>query len=332
MMEFRSYKSAAAFAPPHPAAFRLVNSARPLAGPYDTYWIARAVWIEDQSGDEGFLIYADQTHYLFLDDVEARTASLLIGAQQPGARRVQARRKRAYVAISSYVRRLRAQAFVRTGWLRRAVSVPVLLLALPALARLALVLLMFFLCLGLCALLFAPPAAEALLVLPVALAGWCFGWRGCLWTAGGMMLVTGAGAWLLPGHAAGSLPWLTSFVPGWSSCMLVGLFIAALRQITDHLLAQCVQLEQEQLTGRLPHPWRGTPQPLLALDLEQSGQAPVFQGNLDEPGKTGALFARGDAEESSRRLSANAPFARPLSSLPACDAGGQRHVEALASD
>ncbi|HVU68621.1 MAG TPA: hypothetical protein VHD63_15910 [Ktedonobacteraceae bacterium] len=328
MMEFRSYKSGAAFAPPHPTAFRLLGSSRPLAGPHDTYWIARAIWMDDQSGDEGFLIYADHLHYLFLDDVEARTASLLISSQQPQVRRSRARGTQAYVALSRYLRRLRARTFVQTRTLRYFASVPLLLLILPALARLALVLLTFFLCLGLSTLLSPHLPLGAVLVLPVALASWCFGWRGCLWTAGSVMLASAAGTWLQPGHSVESFPWLASFILGSLSSLLIGLFIAALRQITDRLLAQCVHLEQEQLTDRMQPPFRRTFQPLLAL---KPGESQYRLEELENSGE-GVWLERRYGKGDGRRSATGAVFTDRLTCLPACEDEGPEHMEALASD
>jgi hypothetical protein len=82
-MERASRISNAASVPEHPAAFRLTGRSLPLAGLDDTYWIARAVWMDGESNDEGFLIYADARHYLFLDEEEAHTAALLLSGQYP---------------------------------------------------------------------------------------------------------------------------------------------------------------------------------------------------------------------------------------------------------
>ena len=85
MMELPSQKSDAASIPAHPTAFRLAGTSFPLAGWDDTYWIAKAVWVDGQRDDEGFLIYADANHYLFLDEEEAR-AMLLVLAREFRAR------------------------------------------------------------------------------------------------------------------------------------------------------------------------------------------------------------------------------------------------------
>lgn len=80
MMEQSSYQSDDDFAslPSHPVQFRLASVPAPLAGMDDTYWIARATWADGQSAYEGFLIYSDAEHYLFLDQEEARTAARMI--------------------------------------------------------------------------------------------------------------------------------------------------------------------------------------------------------------------------------------------------------------
>jgi hypothetical protein len=85
-MEFLSQESDVASIPAHPNAFLLEGTSFPLAGWDDTYWIAKAVWVDGQSDDEGFLIYADASHYLFLDQEEARAALLVLAREfQPRA-------------------------------------------------------------------------------------------------------------------------------------------------------------------------------------------------------------------------------------------------------
>ncbi len=81
MMEIPSQKSDAASIPAHPPAFRLAGASFPLAGWDDTYWMAKAIWVDGQSDDEGFLIYADANHYLFLDEEEARAALLVLARE-----------------------------------------------------------------------------------------------------------------------------------------------------------------------------------------------------------------------------------------------------------
>lgn len=85
------------------AAFRLAGRSHPLAGLDDTYWIARAVWIEGEGEDEGFLIYAGARHYLFLDKEEACTAALLLRAACP-PRLARPRALLKYFSISSWLR------------------------------------------------------------------------------------------------------------------------------------------------------------------------------------------------------------------------------------
>jgi hypothetical protein len=80
-MEFLSQESDVASIPAHPNAFLLEGTSFPLAGWDDTYWIAKAVWVDGQSDDEGFLIYADANHYLFLDKEEARAALLVLARE-----------------------------------------------------------------------------------------------------------------------------------------------------------------------------------------------------------------------------------------------------------
>lgn len=81
MMKLPSCTSAVASAPDHPGAFLLAGTSLPLAGLDDTYWMAKAVWVDGQRNDEGFLIYADAHHYLFLDKEEARIAALVLSGE-----------------------------------------------------------------------------------------------------------------------------------------------------------------------------------------------------------------------------------------------------------
>lgn len=80
MMEQSSHTSdnACASTPDHPLQFCLKGEPAPLAGLDDTYWIAAATWIDGPSDNEGFLIYSDAEHYLFLDQEEARAAARMI--------------------------------------------------------------------------------------------------------------------------------------------------------------------------------------------------------------------------------------------------------------
>jgi hypothetical protein len=76
-MEEPSFLSRDALSQPeYPASFQLLGTPVPLAGPEDTYWIAQASWVE--GGYEGFLIYADATHYLFLDQKESHTTAVVL--------------------------------------------------------------------------------------------------------------------------------------------------------------------------------------------------------------------------------------------------------------
>lgn len=263
MMDFFSYKSGAAFAPPHPKTFHLVGFPLPLAGLNDTYWIARAIWMDGDDSDEGFLIYADQAHYLFLDDAEARTASLLIGAFQPELRKTRAIWQKTAQSISQRLQVLTAlQERIFAGLAR----LPLFLLTLPALTRLILILGSVLPGLGLAILPVPTPSLGAVLLLPVALASWCFGWRGSFWV-GGLIVITGLGSFLLPGHAAWGFPWLVSFMLNSLSTIVVGLFIATLRQITDRLLVHIADGDCAQQAG-----W-------MAMLAQRTSRLPLYLGH-----------------------------------------------------
>lgn len=327
MMDFFSYKSGAAFAPPHPKAFHLVGIPLPLAGLNDTYWIARAIWVDGDDSDEGFLIYADQAHYLFLDDAEARTASSLIGAFQPELRKTRAIWQRTAQSISQRLQTLTAlQARMFAGLARW----PLLLLTLPTFTHLMLILGTFLLGLGLTILPVPTPSLGAVLLLPVALASWCFGLRGGLWV-GGLIIITGLGSFLLPGHTTWGFPWLVSFILSSLSTIVVGLFIATLRQITDRLLVHIAEGDCAQQAGWIAMLTQRTSG--LPLHLGHEAGTPLQHWREERARRADYVMMKQPIRAEESKMSDTSHHSGLIqTSVLTRETGGQNQMEALASD
>src|SRR5947209_13631183 len=114
---------------------------------------------------------------------------------------------------------------------------PMYLRNLPFRLRMAIVLLSFMLCTGLFTILlpFTHSSSSTILVIPIFLAAWFFGYRGAVLSVGANMLATIV---VLTLHE-GTLLWPRSiflaFVTGITIGMLIGLLFGYLRRTIDVL-------------------------------------------------------------------------------------------------
>jgi len=113
------------------------------------------------------------------------------------------------------------------------------LLRLPTWRRLALVLGTLVVSLGLYWLAFPTTSLGGVLVLPLILSGWLFGWQGGLLCFAGITLILGASYGIAFGSEFWSSAWFAPFVDGTLSGLLVSLTVGVLRRTTDALL--CAQ-------------------------------------------------------------------------------------------
>jgi signal transduction histidine kinase len=113
------------------------------------------------------------------------------------------------------------------------------LLRLPTWGRLALVLGILVVSLGLYWLDFPTTYLGGVLVLPLVLSGWLFGLEGGLLCFVGILLILGAGYGLAFGSEFWSSAWFPPFVDGMLCGMVVCLTVGVLRRTTDALL--CAQ-------------------------------------------------------------------------------------------
>ena len=149
--------------PEAPACFRVLKTAVPLTGPDDTYWIAKAVWREHREGYEGFLIYADPDHYLFLDQAEADTVSTVIADREEIADQQQG--EPLEDLAGTYDNALHVAFFS---------TLPLRLFDLPLHMRLTLTAVLWGLCLIFYLLLFPATAQGLVLLFPLVFSAWLF--------------------------------------------------------------------------------------------------------------------------------------------------------------
>ena len=110
------------------------------------------------------------------------------------------------------------------------------LLRLPTRRRLALVLSTLLVSLGLYGLAFPTTYLGGVLMLPLILSGWLFGWQGGLLCAAGISLILGASYGIAFGSAFWSSAWFAPFVSGTLCGLVVCLTVGVLRSTTNALL------------------------------------------------------------------------------------------------
>ncbi len=227
--------------PDYPVRFRLLEEPTPLAGPEDTYWIAKAVWAADQKGYEGFLIYADETHYLFLDHEEAHTASFIMANQRhPDLPRTSVLAKDQVVREASPDPPLHsADLSKQAGKSSLLTSLPLRLLDLSSNIRLLIVLLSCLFSIGLYRFLLPAEFAGMVLILPIVLASWLFQWWGYALSFGIFLLFLGSTYAFLPANES---LWTISIIGG----ILTGLIALGVRQLVDLLFTA----QQESLSAQ----------------------------------------------------------------------------------
>lgn len=279
MTELSSCKSDTASSPDLPAQFRLLDTPTPLAGLNDTYWIARAVWVDGQRTDEGFLIYADKKHYLFLDKEEARAAVHVLSNTQWEGKAIPA--GGASQETATPARNLSNKPPPHSLKLIF-INLPLYLLSLPKQFHLGLSLGMLFFSLSLTMLLFPVTPSGFLLVLPIALASWLFGWRGSFLSVGTITLILFGDYTLTLGGALWTSAMLVPFIAGTLTGCCIGLIVAALRHMTDllletqhHATRTYLAYQHEQLLSQLKE------QALMSLSHELRTPLTQIQGYLE---------------------------------------------------
>ena len=128
------------------------------------------------------------------------------------------------------------------------VTLTLRLLRLPTRRRLVLVLGTLVVSLGLYGLAFPTTYLGGVLMLPIILSAWLFGWGGGLLCVAGVTLMLGASYGLAFGGTFWSSAWFVPFVTGTLYGLAVSLTVGVLRRMTDALLgAQHIIARTEQV-------------------------------------------------------------------------------------
>jgi signal transduction histidine kinase len=121
--------------------------------------------------------------------------------------------------------------------MNRLATLSLRLLHLTVRKRLVLVLGALVVSLGLYGLAFPATTLGGILVLPIILCAWLFGWRGGLLCIAGVTLLLGAWYGMAFGETFWSSAWFVPFVLGTLSGLAVCVTVGLLRRITDALLS-----------------------------------------------------------------------------------------------
>ncbi len=116
------------------------------------------------------------------------------------------------------------------------VTLSLRLLRLPTRGRLVLVLGTLVVSLGLYGLAFPTTYLGGVLMLPLVLSAWLFGWQGGLLCVAGISLILGASYGVTFGGTFWSSAWFVQFVTGTLYGLAVCLTVGVLRRMTDALL------------------------------------------------------------------------------------------------
>ena len=128
------------------------------------------------------------------------------------------------------------------------VTLTLRLLRLPTRRRLVLVLGTLVVSLGLYGLAFPTTYLGGVLMLPIILSAWLFGWGGGLLCVAGVTLMLGASYGVAFGGTFWSSAWFVPFVTGTLYGLAVSLTVGVLRRMTDALLgAQHIIARTEQV-------------------------------------------------------------------------------------
>ena len=133
------------------------------------------------------------------------------------------------------------------------VTLSLRLLCLPTRRRLALVLVALVVSLGLYELAFPMTYLGGVLVLPLILSAWLFGWQGGLLCLASITLILGANYGIAFGGTFWSSAWFVPFVSGTLSGLIVCLTMGVLRRVTDELLGAQRKIIRAEQAYQLEH-------------------------------------------------------------------------------
>ena len=156
------------------------------------------------------------------------------------------------------------------------------LLRMPTRRRLVLVLGTLVVSLGLYGLAFPTTYLGGVLLLPLVLCAWLFGWQGGLLCIAGILLILGASYGVTFGGTFWSSAWFVPFVTGTLYGLAVCLTVGVLRRMTDTLLGAQQKIAQTEQAYQQEHTLNQMKDQVLQ-DISHELRTPLMQvqGYLD---------------------------------------------------